>query len=139
MTSLEQIVLPLAESRALAEKVKLDTVFSWAAGLYDSETAAVWTECAKKDLAAMRDYEHRHPDEPDTTPWPEPIPAPTLSELLDAIRAKGYGDIRFDWNLSVPSERRCMAIVANSTNGEHHAYGATDLLAAASLLLEVAK
>ena len=73
MTSLEQIVLPLAESRLLVEHgVVLDTAMVW-----------IRYSCGS--------YETWHPQERIGQPelnMETAVPAPVLSELLDAIRAR---------------------------------------------------
>lgn len=123
MSSLEQIVLPLAESRALAEKVKLDTVMVW---VRDPNTGDI----------SVDSKENR-----DVSLWSILCPAPVLSELLDAIRKKQpyavvqCGDRPRGY---VGSEKRaCLAMQPEGCSDIR--YGDTDLLAAYALLLEVAK
>jgi len=141
VTSLEQIVLPLAESRALAEKgVVLDTAMAYypsgcGAYAFDDEGVTV-PECQKylgEPVPCVRAEMEDH----------KPVcPAPTLSELLDAIRAKVGNPLEErtiilsqDGHLEVSS---CAGV--RSLHGEYQiAYNDTDLLAAYTLLLEVAK
>jgi hypothetical protein len=113
MTSLENIVLPLAESRALVEKgIVLETAISWEKG------GPIFTGWAHSDIYVA--------------------PAPVLSELLDAIRAK-CASVEFQavCDKDVSWKAICFR------GGELKAYYAnrvsTDLLAAAALLMEVSK
>jgi hypothetical protein len=116
MTSLEQIVLPLAESRALVEAgVVLETVFQWTRGIdRPIPNYTVWTH-EGESLA----------------------PAPVLSELLDAIRAK-HLDVNFEIYDTPHGERKIQAWM-NDDVDEVETEGTTDLLAAAALLMEVSK
>lgn len=120
MTSLESIVLPFAESRSLVEhKIVLGTALSWFVDMLG----------VAKPVVLAHDFLNSRYDE---------IPAPVLSELLDAIwakypdavistfRRKGFGaDVDIDDDLA----------------GFHKGAGLypTDLLAAAALLTEVSK
>ena len=121
MTSLESIVLPLEQSRSLVEHgVVLDTALRWVTNPHNKEpfVIPVWFPPADGETVIC-------------SAW-------VLSELLDAIwakypdatistfRRKGFGtDVDIDDDLA----------------GFHKGAGLypTDLLAAAALLLEVAK
>jgi hypothetical protein len=141
MTSLESIVLPLAESRALVE-----------AGVV-LETALVWVPAGEFD--EYEDGESREPvlmekkdtlDE-DDGPMYEFTPAPVLSELLDAIRAK-VGDAEFhsyNVNTVIDIGNRTWEVlgdyigVARRYKIVERAPALTDLLAAAALLMGVSR
>jgi len=124
MSSLEQIVLPLAESRALVEAgIVLETAMRWVKNHYNQAPFAipVWFPPADGEVVLC--------------------PAPALSELLDAIRAKQpyavvqCGDRPRGY---VGSEKRaCSAMQPEGCSDIR--YGDTDLLAAYALLMEVAK
>lgn len=85
MTSLESIVLPLAESRALVEKgIVLDTALAWYhqhCDVYEGETPEGmsledWEIVQGRPVVCVRREMEDH----------KPIcPAPVFSELLDAI------------------------------------------------------
>ena len=137
MTSLEQIVLPLEQSRSLVEHgIVLDPALVWAEmdGGY---------QCDENG-----DPQQEMPPYADVVPGDSPYhgtficPAPTLGELLDAIRAKVGNPLEErtiilsqDGHLEAP----CCA-GARSPQGEYQiAYNDTDLLAAAALLMEVSK
>ena len=139
MTSLESIVLPLPESRALAEAwIALDTVAWWQRSLaHIDHPMSVHIKGDNSELGIEDFFE-------------DVCPAPTLSELLDAIRkrvdelitksgrnlelsrtelddaiyweviGRGKNDCEDDWQQAVGN-------------------GSTDLLAAAALLREVSK
>lgn len=134
MTSLESIVLPLEQSRALVEKgIVLDTVASW---ITDGTTHSrpVIIEPAVYEVFKSRII----------------CPAPVLSELLDAIRAKADAmeaevdrgmklerhewDGKIDWEIVGQGKGNC-----EDDWREAEGKDSTDLLAAAALLLEVAK
>lgn len=129
MTSLEQIVLPLAESRLLAEKgVALDTVAWWQRSLAHIDHPV--SVHIKGDNCDIEDF------------FEDICPAPTLSELLDAIRAK-VGNPLDERNIILAQDGRrevpCRAEVRYCGDKCQAAYNDTDLLAAASLLLEVSR
>jgi hypothetical protein len=147
MTSLESIVLPLAESRALVEHgAVLDTALSWAGRVVDYGRTIVLTttEEANAQVTIHKEYESRHPE---GIRWPKPIPAPVLSELLDAIRAK-VGDAElhsYNVNTMVDIGERTWEMlgdyigVARRYKIVERASAPTDLLAAAALLMEASK
>jgi len=134
MSSLDQIVLPLAESRALVEHgVKLDTAMSW------------------YPVDPPEDGEIRNNDKTEfvfqSGECDAICPAPTLSELLDAIRAR-VGDAEFHSykvNTVVNIGERTWEMLGDYIgvnrryNMVERAPAPTDLLAAYALLLEVAK
>ena len=131
MTSLESIVLPLEQSRALVEHgIVLDTAMVW----------FVMTEgsfCQKVFPIGEVPY--------DPGVSYELVSAPTLSELLDAIRAK-VGNPLDERTIVLAQdghrEVTCRAEVRYERSEKviaKIAYNDTDLLAAAALLMEVAK
>jgi hypothetical protein len=116
MTSLESIVLPLTESRALVENgIVLDTAISWEKG------GPIFTGWAHSDIYVA--------------------PAPVLSELLDAIRARvDDADAEFSsGKYRVDGKVRTGLTVDWGEVGHVQAFGDIDLLAAAALLMEVSK
>ena len=136
MTSLSQIVLPLAESRLLVEKgIKLDTAMVW----------FVMTEgsfCQKVFPIGEVPY--------DPGVSYELVSAPTLSELLDAIRVKADAievkiNRRTELERHEDDEQVCWELVGQGQGSCEDDWqqavgkGSTDLLAAAALLMEVAK
>ena len=130
MSTLDSIVLPLAESRKLVEKgIVLDTAMMWVvkADRYDQlATTVIPSEDTTEEINGLEVI----------------CGAPTLSELLDAIRAKVGNPLEErtiilsqDGHLEVS----CCAGV-RSPHGEYQiAYNDTDLLAAYALLMEVSK
>lgn len=134
MTSLESIVLPLEQSRALVEHgIVLDTVASWIAdGATHSRPVII--EPAVYEAVKSRIV----------------CPAPVLSELLDALRAKADAmearvdrgmklerhewDGKINWEIVGQGKGNCEDDWREA-NGE----ALTDLLAAAALLMEVSK
>lgn len=123
MTSLESIVLPLEQSRALVEKgIVLETPLCWYVDIDtgDGPRLATYVWMSNEN------------DGDDET-----VPAPTLGELLDAIRAK-YPDVNFEI-YDTPHGAREIQAWLNDDADEADAEGATDFLAAAALLMEVAK
>ena len=139
MHNLESVVLPLAESRALVE-----------AGIV-LETALVWVPAGEFD-----EYEVGENGEPvlmekkdtldeDDGPMYDFTPAPVLSELLDAIRAKVGNPLdERTIILAMDGHREvtCRAEVRYERSEKticKIAYNDTDLLAAAALLMEVSK
>ena len=140
MTSLESIVLPLSESRALAEKVKLDTALVWVY-VKDANGRIVLTVMSRRDADAAclgADCDGQKVI----------CGAPTLSELLDAIRkATGDKDTEFAFGKYRVDEGEIQCGVSADwtdpknweADGHAQEFGSTDLLAAYALLLEVAK
>ena len=125
MTSLEQIVLPLPESRALAEKVKLDTAMVWVRDNDDQHISVVERSRTEEILDLKGEVTVL------CGAW-------VLSELLDAIRAKVPYPVRFE---SSPFRGKT-SLIASWDWGHSECRcerGSTDLLAAYALLLEVAK
>lgn len=122
MTPLEQIVLPLAESRLLAEKgIVLETALQWVTNPYNKEpfVIPVWIPRADEETVLC--------------------PAPTLSELLDAIRGK-VEDIDADFVIGRwKANKDDINWTVYWREGMAHELGATDLLAAYELLMEVTK
>lgn len=125
MTSLESIVLPLAESLALVERgIVLDTVLRWVENHYNENpiTIPTWFPPADEEIVLC--------------------PAPVLSELVDAIRAKVGHPLEErtviltqDGRLKVPYCAR-----VRSDRGKYElACRKSDLLAAAAILMEVSK
>lgn len=144
MTSLEQIVLPLEQSRALVEHgIVLDTAMVWAEmdGGY---------QCDENG-----DPQQEIPPYADVVPGDSPYhgtficPAPTLGELLDAIRKRAkvkYAEIEGLIVLCQSSpESACCALgdYDHEDSGnwveETQKTAPTDLLAASALLREVSK
>ena len=132
MTSLESIVLPLEQSRSLVEHgIVLDTTL-------------VWIRYSCLDGS----YETWHPQERMGQPelnMETAVPAPVLSELLDAIRAK-VGNPLDERTIVLAQdghrEVTCRAEVRYERSEKviaKIAYNDTDLLAAAALLMEVSK
>jgi hypothetical protein len=118
MTSLESIVLPLTESRALAEAgIVLDTALVWVY-VKDANGRIVLTVIPREDAAA--DCLGADCDGQKVI-----CGAPVLSELLDAIR----GDGRVKMDLSVDWYE----------DGHVLAFGAWDIFAAYALLMGVAE
>jgi hypothetical protein len=145
VSTLESIVLPLADSRALVEHgIVLDTAMVWAEmdGGY---------QCDENG-----DPQQEMPPYADVVPGDSPYHgtficlAPVLSELLDAIRAKADAmetkvdrgmklerhewDGKIDWELVGQGKGNC-----EDDWREAEGKDSTDLLAAAALLLEVSK
>jgi hypothetical protein len=124
MTSLESIVLPLAESRALVERgIVLETVASW---ITDGATHSrpVIIELAVYETVKSRII----------------CPAPTLSELLDAIRAKVGGNETTAILSRDKSEAGASCAGIRTEGGRYEiAQALTDLLAAAALLMGASK
>ena len=138
MTSLESIVLPLAESRALAEAgIVLDTALVWVY-VKDANGKIVLTVMSRMDAAAAclgADCDGQKII----------CGAPVLSELLDAIRAGaikkvcGMDDDETTVILSRHYAGGSMCGV-RTVLGEYEVTQApTDLLAAAALLREVSR
>ena len=131
MTSLEQIVLPLAESRALAEAgIKMDTALVWV-GVWGIN--AHWHVESREQIEMIRSNSALDRLENGATFEDRGlviVGAPTLSELLDAIRARN--PVACVVNFSV-MEKKCWHFF-----GEEKVIKApTDLLAAYALLREV--
>jgi hypothetical protein len=134
MTSLESIVLPLAESRALVERgIVLETALAWYPEHCDDyeapAPASLWPDEWKRiaegqPVVCVREEMEDH----------EPIcPAPVLSELLDAIRAI-YPDAEIISRCTWPG---AAWVIHYGENGYHNSYGDTVIQAAAALLMEV--
>ena len=129
MTSLEQIVLPLEQSRSLVEHgVVLDT-------------AMVWIRYSCLDGS----YETWHPQERIGQPelnMETAVPAPVLSELLDAIRAR-VGNPLEERTIILSQDEHlevsCCAGIRSPQGKYQIAYNDTDLLAAYALLREVSR
>lgn len=134
MTSLEQIVLPLEQSRQLMEHgIALDTAMVWVY-VKDANGKIVLTVMPRRDASAACLGADCDGQKVICGAW-------VLSELLDAIRAKQpyavvqCGNRRHD---CVGSERSaCSAMQPEGCSDIR--YGDTDLLAAYALLLEVAQ
>jgi hypothetical protein len=139
MTSLESIVLPLAESRSLVEHgIVLDTALYW------------FRFTRAEDRIIGDGYSVARSDGSYYVPVKKVCPAPVLSELLDAIRAKADAmeakvdrgmklerhewDGKIDWEIVGQGKGNC-----EDDWMEAEGKGDTDLLAAAALLLEVSK
>lgn len=123
MTSLEQIVLPLEQSRSLVEHgVVLDTAMVWWKQMADEARVV---HCREHTLSSFID-----------------CPAPTLSELLDAIRA-AVGKPTDETTVILSrdgSEAGASCAGVRTEGGKYEIASApTDLLATYALLLEVAK
>jgi hypothetical protein len=114
--NLESVVLPLAESRALVEHgIVLDAVFQWTKGIDKPiPNYTVWTH-EGESLA----------------------PAPVLSELLDAIRAKVHptflGIDSLFWTVRWIEPSNAAPLQERSTSWQN------DLDAAAALLMGASK
>ena len=124
MTTLESVVLPLAESRSLVEKgIVLDTVAWWQRSLVHIDHPV--SAHIKGDNSAMgiEDF------------FEDICPAPTLSELLDAIRER-HPDAEIISRCTWPG---AALVIRFGENYYKNIYGDTVILAACALLLEVAK
>ena len=126
MTSLEQIVLPLEQSHSLVERgIVPDTVASW---ITDGATHSRPVIIEPAVYAALKSRII--------------CPAPTLGELLDAIRAK-VGKPTHETTVILDRNPRrtieCCAGIRTEGGKYEVADGSTDLLAAAALLMEVSK
>ena len=133
MTSLESIVLPLEQSRALVEHgIVLDTAMVW---VRDPNTGDISVDAR----------ENR-----DVSLWSILCPTPVLSELLDAIRVKADAievkiNRRTELERHEDDEQVCWELVGQGQGSCEDDWqqavgkGTTDLLAACALLLEVAK
>lgn len=138
MNSLESVVLPLEQSRALVEKgIVLETAFVWVneheydheAGQFDGcHLALIERSAARAEHEAI-------------------CSAPTLGELLDAIRAK-VGDMDAECSFGIYKVDGTLQhgvavdwVDAKDWEADRHkgAYSSTDLLAVAELLVEVSK
>lgn len=121
MTSLESIVLPLEQSRALVEHgIVLDTALFWIQdGSHHQRPVVI-------EPSVYVAYKSRII-----------CSAPTLSELLDAIRAK-HSDVNFEI-YDTPHWVRKIQAWMNDDVDEVETEGTTDLLAAAALLMEVSR
>jgi hypothetical protein len=133
MTSLESIVLPLPDSRALVEAgIVLETALMWCQPSWGPISKGI-------EYVGTRGNMYR-PAEEEVL-----CSAPVLSELLDAIRAgaikKASGMKGDETTIILSSEyaggAACGVRTALGTYGV--AQASTDLLAAAALLMEVSK
>lgn len=127
MTSLESIVLPLAESKALVEKgIVLETALVW-------QTVEIGEHNPMPPVVTINFHmESMYPS----------YPAPTLSELLDAIRAKvDKPTAETTFILSRDGSEAGASCAGIRTEGGKYeiAPASTDLLAAYALLMEVTK
>lgn len=127
MTSLENIVLPLAESRALAEAgIVLDTALSW----YEDHHV-------QSDMESELRYYVAETVNSDATRDRCICGAWVLSELLDAIRDAAHpvflGVDGLFWSVRWIEPSNGIPLRERSTSEQN------DLLAAYALLLEVAK
>jgi hypothetical protein len=131
MTSLESIVLPLEQSRALVEH-----------GIVLETTALVWIAEGQLDDEDNEPTIFPRVDALDDEGGPmwDFIPAPVLSELLDAIREK-VGDE--SWCELFWGKKSHLEVLKTNTDSDDDLLGEgeapTDLLAAAALLMEVSK
>jgi hypothetical protein len=134
MTCLEHIVPPLADSRALVEQgILLDTVLSW--GRTTDDWGKSYWQIEYTYITIEPDAERRWNNH--MRKYLESIPAPVLSELLDAIKAKvspimlGIDGLFWTVKWIEPTNpvplRECWSSRTS------------DLLAAAALLMEVSK
>lgn len=140
MTSLSQIVLPLAESRALAEAgIVLDTALVWT-GVWGIN--AHWHVESREQIEMIRSNPALDRLENGATFEDRGlviVAAPTLSELLDAIRAKVHPtaiinngiDLTVQWVDS--NNARPLRELSSSLMDK------TEIQAAAALLREVSR
>lgn len=133
MNTLENIVLPLAESRALVGAgIVLDTALVWQRSLaHINHPVSVHIKGDNSGLGIEDFFE-------------DICPAPTLSELLDAIRAK-VAKRTDETAITLMRDGKdagasCMGIRVEGIRKYNAAPAApTDLLAAAALLMEVSR
>jgi hypothetical protein len=135
--TLETIVLPLEQSRALVEAgIVLDTAMVYLLYSHLNGSHETW-------------YPREKEGQPELN-MRNAVPAPVLSELLDAIRAKADAmetkvdrgmklerhewDGKIDWELVGQGKGNC-----EDDWCEAEGKDSTDLLAAAALLMEVSK
>ena len=129
MKGLESVVLPLPEPRALAEAgIALDTVAWWQRSLaHIDHPMSVHIKGDNSELGIEDFFE-------------DVCPAPTLSELLDAIRAK-VGEPADETTIILSrdgSEAGANWVGVRTEDAEYEiAQAPTDLIAAYQLLREV--
>ena len=133
MSTLESVVLPLKESQSLA-----------AAGI-TLDTALVWVEYS---TATYSEWHVRERQRETSTTLAGAVSAPTLSELLDAIRAKADAiEERMNRGMELERHEEEEQILYELVGQGHGnceddwqqavGKGSTDLLAACALLQEV--
>ena len=129
MNTLESIVLPLEQSRALVEH-----------GIV-LNTALYWFRFTKAEDRIIEDgYSVATEFSEYYAPVKQVCPAPVLSELLDAIRAKTEADAEFSTGKYRMGRKVKTGLTVDwGEIGHTQGFGDTDLLAAATLLMEVSR
>jgi hypothetical protein len=126
VTSLESIVLPLAESRALVEHgVVLETVMYWQRSTMHKDHPVSVHVRGDNEILNIEDF------------FEDICPAPTLGELLDAIRARVHPTfLGIDgpfWEVKWIEPSNAVPLQERGSSKQD------SLLAAAALLMEVSR
>lgn len=127
MRPLESIVLPFEQSRALVDAgIVLDTVATWQRNLVRADHEINVHIVRDNSIYGIEDA------------FENVCPAPVLSELLDAIRAKVGGSETTAILSSDKSEAGVSCAGIRTAGGKYEiAQASTDILAAAELLIEI--